>query len=112
MSAKPFVLKALEMEAAEAPRGEAPPAAAAFVSARLSLYHNDFDGAAAELEAAVASSPKELEGWCLLGEAKLRGGDAAAAREAYGRRCPSRRPRWRRARCSAPRASPSPRRSR
>ena len=85
MSAKPFVLKALEMEAAEAPRGEAPPAAAALVSAQLSLYHNDFGGAAAELEAACAASPKELEGWCLLGEAKLRGGDAAAAREAYGK---------------------------
>ena len=41
MSAKPFVLKALEMEAAEAPRGEAPPAAAALVSAQLSLYQND-----------------------------------------------------------------------
>ena len=66
------------MEAAEAPRGEAPPAAAAFVSARLSLYQRLRRRRRARGGGRVLA--EELEGWCLLGEAKLRGGDAAAAR--------------------------------
>ena len=62
MSAKPFVTRALEIEATEGPRTEAPPVAAALVAARLALHGGDVSGAVEQLQAAVATHAKSAEG--------------------------------------------------
>ena len=107
MSAKPFVLKALEMEAAEAPRARRspPPPPSSPPNSRSTTMTST----ARRRNSRRRWRPRRRN-W-RGGACSERPSCAAAMRRRRARRtarrCRSRRPRWRRARCSAPRASPS-----